>query len=750
MAHLDNQPQRFFQGEGSGYPQGEAIKQHVNNRNRRGLWWQIFFMLALSIAIASLVALLATIVNDSFGYVIVVSKVDPDRLALNLVEEQLLNASNTVSSEDDNELAAGVAANPNAIGFFGNAYYQQNRGRLKLVAVDGQLPDAETAVSGAYSLDRPLFLYTTADILAENQAANVFMNYLLTHVNEEIEQVGYLPTSQADLTYSQHNWVKANANIGLQAGQWAAINPSGIRGNFAVAGSSTVFPLTAHMLAEFTAAGYEGAHVNRSLGTTAGIAAFCAGEVDIAAASRPIQSGEFEACRANGRFPQEYRVGTDALSVVVNPENTFLSDITQAELQQIFTTAESWADVNPAWPNEPIQRFIPGADSGTLDFFTDAVYEAELADLSKEQLARLLAADITVGRGRALEREQRFFENALLFESPELWNEVCAAPAETRPAGCTAPVRARDAIYDLLVTEVIQPNVVETYTLLESILQRGTIQAYAADVYPNGNLEFRSWLTIDFVTDPQSSTPEQAGVRTAIFGSLFVIAVTILFSFPVGVGAAIYLEEYAADNRLNRLLQTNINNLAGVPSIIYGMLGLAIFVRALESFTSGAMFGVLADGTTANGRTILSAGLTLGLLILPIIIIAAQESLRAVPNSLRQAGLALGATKWQTTWHHVLPSALPGILTGAILAVSRALGETAPLVVVGASTFIVTDPSSPFSKFTTLPIQIYQWTSRPQDEFRNLAAAAIIILLIMLILLNATAIYLRNHYSRRA
>jgi phosphate transport system permease protein len=216
----------------------------------------------------------------------------------------------------------------------------------------------------------------------------------------------------------------------------------------------------------------------------------------------------------------------------------------------------------------------------------------------------------------------------------------------------------------------------------------------------------------------------------------------------LGVGAAIYLEEYATDNWINRLIRTNVNNLAGVPSIIYGMLGLAIFVRAMEPLTSGSLFGMV-DPTTANGRTILSAGLTLGLLILPLIIINAREAVRAVPRSLREASFGLGATKWQTIWHHVLPSAMPGVLTGTILAISRAIGETAPLVVVGASTFITVDPSGPFSKFTTLPIQIYQWTARPQDEFRNIAAAAIIVLLILLLSLNATAVLLRNRFSRR-
>ena len=175
----------------------------------------------------------------------------------------------------------------------------------------------------------------------------------------------------------------------------------------------------------------------------------------------------------------------------------------------------------------------------------------------------------------------------------------------------------------------------------------------------------------------------------------------ILLAFPLGVGAAIYLEEYATDNWLNRIDQTNINNLAGVPSIVYGILGLAIFVRTLEPLTSGQIFG-LVDPSTANGRTVLAAGLTLGLLVLPIIIINAQEAIRAVPQSLRNASYGLGATKWQTVWSHVLPNAIPGILTGTILAISRAIGETAPLVVVGASTAISFDPASPFSKFTTL------------------------------------------------
>ena len=308
--------------------------------------------------------------------------------------------------------------------------------------------------------------------------------------------------------------------------------------------------------------------------------------------------------------------------------------------------------------------------------------------------------------------------------------------------------RSREDVFQLVVERIVRPQVVEVWKLWPSLTQADEIHATVAQDHPEAELDFVSWLTYDFVSRPQTSEPLTAGVRTAILGSLWTILFTILLAFPIGLGAAIYLEEYASDNWLNRIIQTNINNLAGVPSIVYGILGLAIFVRALEPLTSGEVFG-LVDPTTANGRTVLSAGLTLGLLVLPIIIINAREAIRAVPRSLRNASYGVGATKWQTVWSHVLPNALPGILTGTILAVSRAIGETAPLVVVGASTAISFDPDSPFSKFTTLPIQIYQWTSRPQDEFRSLAAASILVLLVLLLSLNASAVLLRNRFSRR-
>ena len=374
-------------------------------------------------------------------------------------------------------------------------------------------------------------------------------------------------------------------------------------------------------------------------------------------------------------------------------------------------------------------------------------FEGDLVDLSKEDLVTVLQAEISNNVGRRLERDQRFFDDRLVFETEEKYAELCASAEPV--GGCTATARDQAGIYQLVVERIVQPTVLQTWTLIDSIFNRSEIEQQATVDYPQATIAFRSWLNGRFLVSPQSPDPEVAGVRTAILGSLWIVAITLLFSFPVGVGAAVYLEEYATDNRLNRFIQTNINNLAGVPSIIYGMLGLAIFVRALEAFTSGALLGVTEAGGTANGRTVVAAGLTLGLLILPIIIINSQEAVRAVPRSLRQAGMALGATKWQTIRSHVLPNALSGILTGTILAMSRALGETAPLVVVGASTFITTDPNGPFAKFTALPIQIFQWTTRPQDEFRNIAAAAIIVLLVMLLTLNATAVILRNRYARR-
>lgn len=239
------------------------------------------------------------------------------------------------------------------------------------------------------------------------------------------------------------------------------------------------------------------------------------------------------------------------------------------------------------------------------------------------------------------------------------------------------------------------------------------------------------WLDLQFLTEFPSRFPEQAGIKSALWGTVWLIILTAGISIPVGVAAAIYLEEFSPKNRLSQLIEVNIGNLAGVPSIVYGILGLVLFVRFL-----------------ALGRSVLAGSLTMTLLILPVIIIAAREALRAVPDSIRQAAFALGATRWQAVRAQVLPVALPGILTGVILALSRAIGETAPLVMIGALTYVAFVPEGPMDAFTALPIQIFNWASRPQEDFHQLAAAGIIVLLVTLLLMNATAVWIRQRAER--
>jgi phosphate transport system permease protein len=434
-------------------------------------------------------------------------------------------------------------------------------------------------------------------------------------------------------------------------------------------------------------------------------------------ASRAMSPLDISVCEGNGRSPLQFQIGADGISVVVSQKNGFVTDLTQEQLRAIFTKATTWNELNPAWPETKIFRFIPGAESGTLDFFVEEVFGSDLTAQPPEVLLAILGQNLSAGRLRALEAD--------------------------RPLAQRSP----EELQNLVTEEVVQPEYAKSWSLFESLLHRGEIATEVAQM-PNAELKFHSWINRNFIVSPQSSKPEDAGIRTAILGSIWITVLAMLFAVPIGIGAAIYLEEFAGNSRFDQIVETNINNLAGVPSIIYGMLGLAVFVRTLSGLTSGAVVGV-GDPTTDNGRTILSGALTLALLVLPLLIINAREAIRAVPRGLREASLGLGATQLQTVAYHVLPNALPGILTGTILALGRVLGETAPLIVVGVSTYIVVDPKSPFDKFTTLPAQIYQWTSRPQPEFQHLAAAAILVLLILLLALNATAILLRNRYSRR-
>lgn len=280
------------------------------------------------------------------------------------------------------------------------------------------------------------------------------------------------------------------------------------------------------------------------------------------------------------------------------------------------------------------------------------------------------------------------------------------------------------------------------------------------------------WLDADFFTNFDSRHPQEAGILAGIWGSLWLMFFTILFSVPVGVGAAIYLEEYAPPTRLTRFIQINLSNLAGVPSIVYGILGLTTFVRMFGAFSSSSKvlsfslgFGSLRIPLPLD-RTVISASLTLSLLIMPVVIVAAQEALRAVPGSIRNASLALGATKWQTIRNQVLPASLPGIMTGVILAISRAIGETAPLLMVGAFMFVTSTPGgietpvdlvtspqgildAPFEPFTAIPIQILNWVQHHKHEFEHVAAAGIVVLLAVLLITNASAVLLRNRYQSK-
>ena len=519
-----------------------------------------------------------------------------------------------------------------------------------------------------------------------------------------------------------------------------------------------------------------------------------------------------------------------------------------------------------------------------------------LNDLSNDELAAILAEHVG-GRLRVLIRdtisqvENNRFTKVTVAEivgdenvDPAIADQLLKAISVEQQAGLLARYADKGSLRNLVLEEVIEQQVIASFTLSETIFNfaavKAEIEGPILKEYKKANrlddakvrvIRFHSWLDSDFLATPMSSTPALAGVRTALIGSIGLMIVVVSVALPIGVGAAIYLEEYAHHGFINRLIETNVRNLAGVPSIIYGMLGLAIFVRALAPFTSGLIFhhnfdvptietvveriapafdgAVSFDGTALssdseqldaptlarvvdtflhfgtpsltmlgnspvidmsnalaaafdiavdvtetradedhdletrgayyrfdvaagapisnetydhlmaslvrinsfapNGRTLVSAGLTLVLLILPIIIINAQEAIRAVPYTIREASYGLGATRWQTIWRQVLPAALPGIMTGTILSVSRAVGETAPLIVVGAATFLVADPTSPFSQFTALPIQIYQWTARPQGQFADIAAAAIIVLLALMLSLNAAAIILRNRYSIR-
>jgi phosphate binding protein len=310
-------------------------------------------------------------------------------------EEALLSAANLQLSEDDNVLVQGVSGDPYAIGYFGFAYFEENAGRLRDLAINGVDPTVDAVNAGEYPLARPLFIYSDAGVMAAKPQVAAFINFYLTYVNEEVIDVGYFPASDEALTTAQQNWLDAmgqTAAAGVVATgvELPEVNPLAVTGDIIVAGSSTVYPLTERMAERFRDEGYAGNITIDSIGTGAGFERFCkAGESDISNASRPIRDSERENCRAIGREAIEFRVGTDALAVVVNPGNDWIGEegLTVEEVAKLFSAeVTNWSDVNPAWPNEPVKRFSPGTDSGTFDYFIEAVMDPAFPNRGEEEL----------------------------------------------------------------------------------------------------------------------------------------------------------------------------------------------------------------------------------------------------------------------------------------------------------------------------------------------------------------------------
>lgn len=339
------------------------------------------------------------------------------------------------------------------------------------------------------------------------------------------------------------------------------------------------------------------------------------------------------------------------------------------------------------------------------------------ASLDREARIALLQAEASAGVLRRIESEE---------------------PLQTRSAA---------ELDRLLEQFVFQPEVVRTWTLFESVTRHDAILAAAEEV-PSGELRFHSWITPSFLVEPLDRRPLVTGIRTALLGSIWIVALSMVIAFPVGVATALFITEYAQDGRFARFVRANVETMASVPSIIYGILGLALFVRTMGSVTSGAAIG-LGDGSTA-GRTILSAGLTLAVLVLPAIIINARDILEGVPTGYREACFAVGARRSTIVVRRILPSVSGQLVTVLFLAISRVIGETAPLLVVGAAAFITVDPSGIFSRFTSLPTQIFFWSARPQGASGNLAAAAMIVLMVLSIGLNVVFVFIKRTFESRA
>ncbi len=313
--------------------------------------------------------------------------------------------------------------------------------------------------------------------------------------------------------------------------------------------------------------------------------------------------------------------------------------------------------------------------------------------------------------------------------------------AQTRPLG--PPQSATEAVEQAIMghRRDWRSTLFELTLLLSLLIALGVLVWLVSDIFIKALPVFRERNLVEFLTNPMSSNPGRAGIGQALWGSIVLMLFVAVLAIPIGIAAAIYLEEYASDNRITRLINTTVRNLAGVPAVVYGLLGIAVFVVFLRDWT--------------GGQSIISGGFTLAIVVLPIVIITSAEALRAVPPAIREAGYGVGATRWEVIRSHVLPYAMPGILTGTILTIGRAFGETAPLLLVGAVTggFAVAANASLAERlqgpYTALPTVIFSWSRQPRAEFRELTAAAIIVLLVLVLLINAIAIILRNRYARK-
>jgi ABC-type phosphate transport system substrate-binding protein len=466
------------QQSGGDYAEGAVFERFLRRRKQVGAFWGWLFLLSTMLGVFVLVVLVADIVDEAFGYVAIQYRVDPGALTTNYYKNVMTTMPKTLASEDDNVLAQGVSARPAAIGFFGNSYYQQNLATLRALPVENVELSAATVASEQYPLARPLFVYTTQDILRLKPQVAAFVYDYLGSANAVGEPIGYFPLTEEALQTALADW---GAATGLTTSTADTLFPAA--GAIDTTGSSTVAPLT-RAVAEAMQNGGRliGEVAVDEIGTDAGFRQFCVeGLGDLVNASRAIGNLDISACQEIGRTPIGFQVANDGIPIVVSLQNSFAAGLTLDQVRKVFTEAETWDQIDPSWPADPIFRFIPGVDSGTLDFFVAEVFGTELAQQPPAVLRELLTANISAGRLRALESAQPL------------------------------TARAGEDLIELLEVEVLKPQVVASWSLFESIFNRTEIEAEVAAM-PGAKLQFKSWINWQFLTSPQSSDPLQAGI----------------------------------------------------------------------------------------------------------------------------------------------------------------------------------------------------------------------------------------------